>query len=317
MKLSSASLCRVLSYGLSLPVIVCAGLVASQQPRLEAADRETGGRVNTVGAARPAGGTARPDMKVDPAVTPAGGRPCRECGPHGCRHGHAAARHHAACRNGACIPSCPVRPGTFGFYGTSWRQWPGQAVVPTAHQTPVTPVLPPRSEVPGPDEESFRSKAGELPEPPPEDQPLPPSRRTVPQKEAPEPLAPEPPDDAEEPQPRDPRPRQKPLRDGGEDAGETKKPAAQQPESRPAPKPRPQDEDLFDENAARVRRRFPVALGEGETPAATDAEGVVPATLERVPPASARPQGGTRRPTPRPVPRVAFDPRFEPRSGDR
>ena len=52
------------------------------------------------------------------------------------------------------MPFCPVRPSTFGFYGTQWRRWPGQGVVPASAEDAATPMPPPKSAVPGPDEES-------------------------------------------------------------------------------------------------------------------------------------------------------------------
>ena len=114
-----------------------------------------------------AGGVAAAEARsrqplVDPAVVPAGG--CRGCGhAHGgvCRgHGH-----HAGCRDGKCHPYCPVRPQEFGFYGTQWRRWPGQGVVPVADVRAATPALPPKSAVPSADEESRERRADELPEP--------------------------------------------------------------------------------------------------------------------------------------------------------
>jgi hypothetical protein len=95
---------------------------------------------------------------VDPAVVPAGGARCPHCPGGGCRHGvgqHRARGHHANCRPGMCVPYCPVRPAEFGFYGTRWRRWPGQQVVPVSADA-ATPAMPPRSEVPGADEESPR-----------------------------------------------------------------------------------------------------------------------------------------------------------------
>ena len=89
----------------------------------------------------------------DPAVRPAGGG-CVSCGAAGCRQGHGA-HHHAGCREGVCVPYCPVRPQEFGFYGTQWRRWPGAAVVPVSGTRDAGPVAPPRSAVPGPAEESL------------------------------------------------------------------------------------------------------------------------------------------------------------------
>ena len=63
--------------------------------------------------------------------------------------------HSPQCRDGHCAPHCPVRPSHFGYYPTQWRRWPGQvgtagAVDPAA----ATPVSPPRSVVPGLEDES-------------------------------------------------------------------------------------------------------------------------------------------------------------------
>ncbi len=90
----------------------------------------------------------------------AGGR-CTvdNCGHAGCRHGD--------CGVPGCPAHCPVRPASFGFYGTQWRTWPGQEVAQATHVEPAAPVMPPKSEVPTADEES--PVAGfELPAPEPE-----------------------------------------------------------------------------------------------------------------------------------------------------
>jgi hypothetical protein len=71
-------------------------------------------------------------------------------GGHG-RHGH-----HQGCRHGQCVPHCPVKPGQFGYHGTEWRRWPGTGVVPVSAVSDAVPVRPPRSVVPGADEESPR-----------------------------------------------------------------------------------------------------------------------------------------------------------------
>lgn len=101
--------------------------------------------------------TARKRVIVDHAVAPAGGHHCgNHCGNAGCRihHGHLA-----GCRDGHCAPHCPVRPSHYGFYGTQWRKWPGQGVVPVSAEDVATPVAPPPSQVPGADEESPQSPA--------------------------------------------------------------------------------------------------------------------------------------------------------------
>lgn len=247
---------------------------------------------------------------VDRAVQPAGGG-CRQCGPTGCKHGH-----HRDCRDGACVPYCPVRPSTFGFYGTQWRRWPGSGVVPVSNEQASTPVKPPKSSVPGPDEESLGPKASELPEPdfPAEGtgkaeaddaRAASPARPLTPERPSPaaEPQTPTAPEDstplAPEPEAATPRP-------------DEATPAQAEPA---APAPRPQDDNLFDESAAgRVRRKIPVATGPRPVQVAPKARRaasgrVQPATHQQAVPtprAAAAP-----RPTSPAVPRVAFDPRMD------
>lgn len=256
---------------------------------------------------------SRPATMVDPAVTPAGGHGCRDCGPGGCGRGQACGhRHHRDCRDGVCAPYCPVRPGTFGFYGTNWRKWPGQGVVPVSHDAAATPALPPRSEVPGADDESFKTKADELPEPRADGA----ERETPRSSTPPEPPAPEPEQPAPEPDPAAEKPKARDQEPGRLPPGDDKQPTAEDnsppspPDAKPAPKPRPQDENLFDENAARVRRRIPVAKA-GPAAPSRDAGGVVKAALDRPAPAATSGRVPARRPTPKPVPRVSFDPRAE------
>jgi hypothetical protein len=103
---------------------------------------------------------------VDHAVTPAGGRRTAACPSGQCRHGHRHGHaHRPECRDGHCVPSCPVRPGHYGFYGTQWRRWPNQGVVPVSAEEAATPVRPPKSAVPGADEESPRRPSDDLPRP--------------------------------------------------------------------------------------------------------------------------------------------------------
>lgn len=67
------------------------------------------------------------------------------------------AAHPAECRDGACDPHCPVRPGQFGYYQTHWRRWPGggsRGPEGPESRDDATPVPPARSVVPGADEES-------------------------------------------------------------------------------------------------------------------------------------------------------------------
>lgn len=223
---------------------------------------------------------------VDPAVQPAGGGGCRECGPAGCRHCH---KHHHGCRDGVCVPSCPVRPGTFGYYGTQWRRWPGQGVVPVSATQSTMPVQPPKSAVPSADEESFAPKPDELPEP------------DAGMLDADGPVAPEPAvEPAEAPAAED--------RSGvTEPTAEEKRPApeADNPRVEPAEKPaaKPADDNLFDDSSARkVRRKIPVHTASGMQAASS---GRVVAAAHAEEDAPARPVAGGNRS----VPRVAFDPR--------
>jgi hypothetical protein len=73
-----------------------------------------------------------------------------------------------------CVPSCPVRPGQFGYYGTQWRRWPGQGVIQASAAEAATPVKPPKSAVPGAEEESPTPRDGAATAEPPaelEDEP--------------------------------------------------------------------------------------------------------------------------------------------------
>lgn len=221
---------------------------------------------------------------VDHAVQPAGGA-CKQCGPGGCRHGH-----HRDCRDGVCVPYCPVRPGTFGYYGTQWRRWPGSGVVPVSNEQAATPVKPPKSAVPSADEESFGPPPSDLPEP------------DFPAAEAPSPSAPEPPSAESEPlggvtPPADAQPETRSAPVPETDA------APAQPDATPA-KPRPADDNLFDDSAARkVRRKIPVPAN--PMPVQRSAKSrVQPATHQE-------PSTAAKRPAPKPVPRVGFDPRQE------
>lgn len=102
-------------------------------------------------------------VSADGGVVLAGGAmataDCRDCGRQGCgkcrvtggRLGHLC---NGLCDQGGCPAHCPVRPDQFGYYATRWRSWPGQGVKQTGAFDPATtPVLPPRSEVPGMAEE--------------------------------------------------------------------------------------------------------------------------------------------------------------------
>lgn len=266
--------------------------------------------------ARSTSSEARSRTVVDHAVQPAGGA-CRDCGPGGCHRQHAPC-HHRNCREGACVPYCPVRPGTFGYYGTQWRRWPGQGVVPVSNQEAATPAVPPKSEVPDADEESMAPEPSELPEPDmpaaraadldrggsPLDRPFPPEPDTTP-------AAAEPDAGREPVEPTQPAPREVPRADEARPA---------QPEAAPA-KTRPEDENLFDDSAARkIRRKIPIA-NVGQPSQRETGKQVQPANheLEAIDgerePVAAAPLTATGRETrparPRTVPRVAFDPRAE------
>ena len=180
---------------------------------------------------------------VDPAVVPAGAMSCTTCGGHaGGLHGH-----HDGCRDGHCAPHCPVRPDRYGYYGTQWRRWPGQQVVQVSNEQAATPAAPPRSEVPGPDEESMGPRIDELPVPP-ADAPAP----LTPQ--APDLLPPRPLDQQPMPEPRqpEPAPRRQPEPVPPADPAPAQ-PAPAQPAVKPEVKPepttaptRPEDENLFE-----------------------------------------------------------------------
>ena len=279
---------------------------------------------------RPSSGQ-RTSAIVDRAVVPAGGAACQQCGPGGCRHGHGAAHgHHRDCRDGVCAPYCPVRPSTFGFYGTKWRRWPGQGVVPVSDERAVTPATPPKSEVPAADEESRGPKTFQLPEPEddstadskedtaeeqkalPTDAPLPPEPAAMPPEPA-EPKRGRGPAQQEEPT-RPAKPSEKesdsPIEPRELPRGQEKlAPAAETP----PPAPRREDENLFDDSATRtVRRKIPV-LDDFRPAVVGSAGGVQPAAhqpgiLEADRPAAPIPN---LRRVPLAVPRVMFDPQAE------
>lgn len=145
-------------FGSLIGVVVCAVVSSASGPA-----RLAGG--SEVISAIP--GTAQPPITPGMVVeTIEAGTRGPGPAPHHRRHercagGHCAAERcgHAGCRQGTCdVPGCPahcpVRPASFGFYGTQWRTWPGQQVIQAAHTEPAAPVMPPKSEVPTADEES-------------------------------------------------------------------------------------------------------------------------------------------------------------------
>lgn len=246
--------------------------------------------------ARPAG--AR--KVVDPAVQPAGGA-CR-----GCRDGHCRTcrpgvghGHHAGCRDGKCHAYCPVRPQEFGFYGTQWRRWPGQGVVPVANVQEATPVRPPKSAVPGPEAESRRVPADELPTPEPTDQPA----AAVPER--PLPVSP-PPAAPPLPEPAPPTVVEPPA---------SARPALEDPIA-PAPAPEPPakapaaDDNLFDESSTGpVPRRFVAGRAAAAIAAPAARPAVRPTTLTYPDSVERLPVSTTADPLR--VPRVPFDPAAE------
>jgi hypothetical protein len=264
---------------------------------------------------------------VDPAIQQAGGISCTSCGPGGCRplHGGQHHGHHAGCRDGVCVPYCPVRPQEFGFYGTQWRRWPGQAIVPVSAERDVAPVSPPRSAVPGAGEESLspqgESEAGTGSDSAPT--PLAPTRQPLPEPVRPQPT-PEPgrlePAPESRPEPKadsrtKPEPQREPSREPpmesaapqaeppARPAGETKPNATEPAKQAPETKPRPEDENLFEVLSGwRARRTFPVGVAGGSTAATAAARQEGPRRV-----------GHAEEPTPRDVPRVPFDPAAETR----
>lgn len=239
----------------------------------------------------------------DPAVSPAGGLHCSHCGTGRCQHGQRSGHgHHAGCRNGVCVPYCPVRPHQFGFYGTRWRKWPGQDVVPVSAERAVTPAVPPRSAVPGADEESMSPRAGDfsvdepgMAMPPAAGGPGGPGQFDQPALE-PAPM----PQPAPEPRPAPPAPSNDeglfPARPPA--PAEPTPPAAPAPAPAPEPKPepkaeptRPEDENLFEvRSGQRARRKFVIqeparaASPDADQPAVRQTRHAVPARPLDVPP---------------------------------
>lgn len=140
------------------------------------------------------------------------------------------------CRGGTCPAQCPVRPDEFGFYETRWRTWPGVATVRPIDIETLTPVSPPRSEVPSVEQES---RALPLTESPPADAAALPAPQPVPDRaRAREPsVPPAPARETEDEQPAEP----------------SREPAEEPVPPRERAKPT-DDENLFDEATRRLPR---------------------------------------------------------------
>lgn len=122
--------------------------------------RQTSGAVSSdEGVVLAGGAMASPDCGR------CGLKDCRKCRPVG---GRRALPCNGLCSQGGCPAHCPVRPEQFGYYATRWRSWPGQNVKQVGHFDPATtPVVPPRSDVPGMEDELTLPNQAE--EPVPED----------------------------------------------------------------------------------------------------------------------------------------------------
>lgn len=271
------------------------------------------------------GGAAPPPTDrtiVDHAVVQAGGA-CRGCGQphcHGCRTGQQ--RHHATCRAGHCHPYCPVRPQEFGFYETNWRRWPGSGVVAATNLEAVTPVTPPKSEVPTADEESATLPTTEAPIPDegaafrrqPSAAPSPPAEPPLPQGPLPplqpsaQPRAtPQPPPQQQPPQPRVVQP---PPGPAPKAVPPPQRPAQPGPPPKPAPGPA-KGKDLFDESRVQppALRRVVVS---GQPPLGTAVappRAIAPAAAPLQKASFELPQPPE--PPPLSTPRVPFDPTSE------
>ena len=247
-------------------------------------------------------GDAKGQRRIqDSAVVPAGGGACPACVTGRCRQCPAKRPgHHDSCREGRCVPYCPVRPQHYGFYGTQWRKWPGQGVVPVSDERQATPALPPRLAVPSPDEESTRATEEDVPETesapnaatravPDILPPLPPGNPATPA--APAPARPKP---IPQPEPAPPvlePTTPEPMKT--EDESTKPQPDPTEPvEPTPATPPRPEDENLFEAGwRGRSLRKFSVGqsgqvereAGAGEIRATMHAAPVDPLIVPRVP----------------------------------
>jgi hypothetical protein len=155
------------------------------------------------------------------------------------------------CGKPGCPAQCPVRPDRFGFYGTQWRVWPGQGVVQASFTEAATPVRPPKSEIPGADEESPQS-AAEVPAD--EESRDEESREDMPAAEPlPSPKAPAAPPVQPPVKKKDAEPLESPFADEPAAEPDVQKPAAEEPALEKPATPAA-EENLFDEASHRRRR---------------------------------------------------------------
>lgn len=149
--------CRVFWASGMLMVALAGPLFAGQPVASRANERAPARRYQVDRAVMPAGGAASGPAKCSHCQRSA----CPQCRlAEGHHHGH------TQCQHGLCPAHCPVRPDVFGFYGTTWRKWPGAGVVQASNNEDAAPVRPPRAEVPAVDEESLQPNPAEgLPAP--------------------------------------------------------------------------------------------------------------------------------------------------------
>lgn len=160
------------------------------------------------------------------------------------------------CRGGTCPANCPVRPDEFGFYETQWRTWPSVTTRQPAAPEAVTPVSPPKSEVPSADEESLPLATAAPDFPADTAAPLPAPRIPVPDRR-PQPPAETPRGEAAErdlPAPSEPEP----LPQQEEEPAAPAKPAL--PAIPAVPAVPPEEENLFDEAGRRLPRAAVLAV---------------------------------------------------------
>lgn len=175
---------------------------------------------------------AMPAPASRPPLAPVTGEHARPTACNTCR---------GECHGGPCRGHCPVRPDEFGFYSTQWRTWPAAATQQPPTPETLTPVSPPRSEVPGVDQESLPLPSAEGDASEPEAAPLPAPGIPVPDR----------------------RDRQKPEEDAAPPAEteESNSPLTepQPPAAKPATAPAEED-NLFDEARRPLSRAAVLAL---------------------------------------------------------